>query len=185
MTDTIPTPEFSRPVAIDKIDRRGIVRTIEADAAEREALARRFGLVSIERLTATVRLRSVNGGTAIRLDAHVDARVTQPCVVTLEPVPGTVSSDFVLLYTKEAGGDEIELAFEDETVEPLVGSEIDVGEAVAQELPIALDPYPRAPDATVESLDADAAALQEPPEEKQRPFSGLAHARALGPGHED
>ncbi len=190
MTETIPPPEFSRPVGIEKVDRRGLERKIEASAAEREALAKRFGLISVERLAATVRLKAVNGSTAIRLDAHVDAAVTQPCVVTLGPVPAEVSSDFVLLFTRDQGGDEVELAFEDEIVEPLIGDEIDIGEAVAQELGVALDPYPRAPDADLESaglesLDAEADGLREPAEEKGRPFAALARARGSHRERED
>ena len=185
MTDTIPTPEFSRPVGVEKVDRRGVIRNIEADAAEREALARRFDLISIESLAAHVRLKAVRGGSAIRLDAHVDAVVTQRCVVTLGPVPATVSSDFVLLFTTEKEGEEVDLAFEDEIVEPLDGNEIDIGEAVAQELAVALDPYPRAPGASLESLDAEADGLREPAPENERPFSAHVQARGPRPGHED
>lgn len=150
---TSETPEFSRMVAVDRIDRRGLVREIEADAAERAALARRFDLIGIDSFRATVHARSVNGGTAIRLDGHVDAEVTQRCVVTLGPVPETVSSDFVLLFTREEPGTEVDVAFEDEIVEPLEGNEIDIGEAAAQELAVALDPYPRAPGVSLESVD--------------------------------
>ena len=82
---TSPPPEFSRMVAVERIDRRGLTRDIEANEAERVALARRFDLISIESFRASVRLRAVNGGTAIRLDGHVDAAVTQRCVVTLGP----------------------------------------------------------------------------------------------------
>lgn len=146
-------PEFSRPVAVDRIDRRGLIREIEADAAERASLARRFDLLSIESFRATVRVRAVEGGAAFRLDGHVDAEVTQRCVVTLGPVPETVSSDFVLLFRREEPGAEVEVDFEDEIVEPLEGDEIDIGEAAAQELAVALDPYPRAPGASLESLD--------------------------------
>lgn len=148
---TPSTPEFSRLVAVDRIDRRGLTREIEADAGERAALAERFDLISIESFRATVRLRAINGGTAFRLDGHVDAEVTQRCVVTLGPVPETVASDFVLLFTREEPkGEEVDVAFEDEIVEPLEGNEIDVGEAAAQELAVALDPYPRAPGAALE-----------------------------------
>ena len=41
------TPEFSRPVRIDQLARHAQQITIIADAAEREALARRFQLVAL------------------------------------------------------------------------------------------------------------------------------------------
>jgi hypothetical protein len=46
-----------------------------------------------------------------------------------------------------------ELADDEEEVEPVVGGVIDVGEAFAEELGLALDPYPRAAGA---ALDAGA-----------------------------
>jgi len=57
---------------------------------------------------------------------------------------------------------EDEIAFE-----PLVGNAIDAGEAVAQQFSLALPPFPRSPDAT---LDAEA-----PPAEEAGPLAaGLA-----------
>jgi uncharacterized metal-binding protein YceD (DUF177 family) len=212
---TSPPPEFSRMVAVERIDRRGLTRDIEANEAERAALARRFDLISIESFRASVRLRAVNGGTAIRLDGHVDAAVTQRCVVTLGPVPETVSSDFVLLFTREEPGEEVDVAFEDEIVEPLEGSEIDIGEASAQELAVALEPYPRAdgvsletiasPEALAdlesldgpespdrpeslqgpESLDGEEGRLHEAAEPDQRPPSAPPRPRGVTGGRED
>ncbi|MCC7273824.1 MAG: DUF177 domain-containing protein [Alphaproteobacteria bacterium] len=179
-----PVPEFSRPIAVAAIDRRGVNRVIEASEAERRALAARFDLVAVDRLVATVRLRAVNGGTAIRLDARFDADVVQRCVVTLEPVPATVGEDFVLLYSREDGGEEVELAFEDEVVEPLEGDAIDVGEAVAQELAIALDPYPRAPGATVPPLDDATDARHEGTSSQEGAFAALARARGVRRGRD-
>jgi hypothetical protein len=122
-----------------------------------------------------VRLRAVNGGTAIRLDGHVDAAVTQRCVVTLGPVPETVSSDFVLLFTREEPGEEVDVAFEDEIVEPLEGSEIDIGEASAQELAVALEPYPRADGVSLETIASPEALADleslDGPESPDRPES--------------
>ncbi len=68
----------------------------------------------------------------------------QTDVVTLDPVPGHVEDDFSLLF----GGTPDDAAALDpdaELVEPLVDGHIDIGEAVAQQLSLAMDPYPRAP----------------------------------------
>ena len=193
MTANPPAPEFSRLVAVERIDRRGLARTIAADPDERAALARRFGLIAIDSLEASIRLKAVNGGAAIRLDGHIEARVTQRCVVTLEPVPQTVESDFVLLFTREQDGEEVDLAFEDEVVEVLEGSDIDIGEAAAQELSVALDPYPRAASAqlevegltdSVESLDGEAGGLQETAEPEKRPSAQSARPRATRRGRD-
>jgi uncharacterized metal-binding protein YceD (DUF177 family) len=81
----------------------------------------------------------------VRLDASFEANVVQECVVTLDPVPNDVAESFTLFY-----GEAPEGAGEDGIVEPLQGETIDIGEAVAQQLSLALDPYPRAPGAALD-----------------------------------
>ena len=140
-------PEFSRIVAGDRME---AVETLEivADGAERAALARRFGLDSLDALTASVTLTKFGDRRRVRLSANFSADVLQSCVVTLEPAPSRIEDSFVLVYDEDAGGPA-----EAETVvllkgrispEPWSGVVIDVGEAVAEHLALALDPYPRA-----------------------------------------
>ena len=139
-------PEFSRPVDASRLRPGEEDRwEITADAAEREALARRFGLLRLDRLAATVRLRRLAGGL-LRLSAELSADVVQACVVTLEPVASQVADSFSLLYGRPQNeASEVVLSGEAELVEPLDGGAIDIGEATAQQLSLALDPYPRAP----------------------------------------
>jgi hypothetical protein len=64
-------------------------------------------------------------------------------VVTLDPVSAHIVDDTALLFGLEpddAGG----LDPDAEPVEPLDNGNIDIGEAVAQQLSLAIDPYPRA-----------------------------------------
>ena len=49
-------PEFSRLVRVDTLGAEPRTMTIEAEEAERTALARRFGLVAVERLAADAAL---------------------------------------------------------------------------------------------------------------------------------
>jgi uncharacterized metal-binding protein YceD (DUF177 family) len=122
---------------------------IAATEAERAALARRFGLLSLDRLCATVELAR-RGPDMVLLCAAVGAEFVQSCVVTLDPVGGAVSEQFKLLYgppemEEEAGGNiEDEIAFE-----PMLANAIDIGEAVAQQFSLSLPPFPRSPDATL------------------------------------
>jgi len=157
-----PAPEFSRPIAADRIGRDGYQVTIEAGPAERAALTARFGLVSVDALTARCRLRQVAGGM-IELTASFEATVTQLCVVTLEPFPARVADEFTQRYALDPQrlrklADESEL-FDpdaDDPPEALQEGGIDLGEAVAQHLSIALDPFPRAPGVTFEGVgDSD------------------------------
>jgi uncharacterized metal-binding protein YceD (DUF177 family) len=145
-------PEFSRLVPLARLGSQPFCQQIEAAADERERLARRFDLVALDRLTATVSLRRQAGETVL-LEAAFEAGFDQACVVCLGPVAGSVSQVFSLLYGPidddlaeiELGGDEIVL-------EPLTGDAIDIGEAVAQELSLALPEFPRHPDAAIEGL---------------------------------
>lgn len=141
--------EFSRPLPLERLGHGAIEVEVSADARERAALARRFDLMALDRLSAELRVSRDKG--LVRVDGHLDADVTQTCVVSLEPVRSELHEDFVQLYTPDpAAAVAHEVAVEpgeDETPEPLGPEDLDLGEAVAQQLALALDPYPRAPGA--------------------------------------
>ena len=141
-------PEVSRPVRVDTIGPSVRELAVEADEAEREALARRFGLVAIHRLKAEARLS--RAGETVTAEGRLDAAVTQSCVATAAPVEATLDEPFRIEFRTQpevAADEEVEL---DETELDVVfyeGAAIDLGEAVAETLSLALDPWPRAPDA--------------------------------------
>ena len=166
-------PEFSRLVDCAALATGPVRETIEATAAEREVLARRFGLVALTRLGAEVTLAPTTAGQ-VRLDGRLTAHVAQSCVVTLEPVEADIDENFTLYYA-EAGtpaGPSVDLPMDDEAwPEPIEDGRIDVGEAVAQQLALALDPYPRAPGA---SLDPAYRADDAAPPKAPNPFAALA-----------
>ena len=148
-------PEFSRIVAGDRME---AVETLEivADGAERAALARRFGLDSLDALTASVTLTKFGDRRRVRLSANFSADVLQSCVVTLEPAPSRIEDSFVLVYDEDAGGpaeaETVVLLKGQISPAPWSGVVIDVGEAVAEHLALALDPYPRATGADLSAL---------------------------------
>ncbi len=167
MTDV--TPEFSRLVPLTRLGPELFRQRIEATPDEREKLARRFGLLALDRLIAAVELRR-QGSEIVLLEAAFEAEFVQTCVVTLEPVPGTISAHFSLVYgSPEVAEADAARGGEDEAFEPLNGDAIDIGEAVAQELSLTLPVFPRHPDATVDAL-----ASAEPAE---GPFAALARLR--------
>jgi uncharacterized metal-binding protein YceD (DUF177 family) len=144
--------EFSRFADVPRAIGRTSVHRIAADLDERAALAARFALESLDRLEAEVKLEHLPGGL-IRLAASLSAEVVQSCVVTLEPVASAVAEDFTLLFgPPEEAAREVILDGEEETVEPLDGERIDIGEVVAQQLSLALDPFPRAAGAALDPL---------------------------------
>ena len=162
-------PEFSRRVATARLGMEPFQQRIEATAEERARLSRRFELIALYRLAAEVMLRR-QSAVAILLEAEFTADFDQCCTVTLEPVRGTVCDRFSLVYGS-ASKDQPEIAFsEDEPVfEPLNDDSVDIGEAVAQELSLALPLFPRHPEALV-----DEAAVVEPLDER---FAALTRLR--------
>jgi len=142
-------PELSRRVELAKVGALEAIYPISAESREREALARRFELLSLDRLEAEIRLKRVGGGM-IRLTGHFTADVVQACVVSLEPVASALEQDFTVLYGATEPGKTVMVDLETDAAEPFDGDAIDIGEAVAQQLALALDPYPRAPEARLE-----------------------------------
>jgi len=135
---------IARAVVVDPWPSGGIELTLEATPEECRRLAERFDLLRIESLTGHARLERCGEGV-IRLRGRLEAEVVQACVISLEEVRSTVDESFECRFTRP-GAVVADLAW-DQDVEPLAGTELDVGEIFAQQLALALDPYPRAADA--------------------------------------
>jgi uncharacterized metal-binding protein YceD (DUF177 family) len=138
-------PEFSR--LVDRRSLKAAPLTLSADEAEREALARRFGLVAIDRLEAVVSLES--DGEAVAAEGTLRAHVVQSCAVTGDDLAVTIEEPLSLRFVPEAPvtDEEVELAEEELDEIPYSGTAFDLGEAVAQSLALAIDPYATGPNA--------------------------------------
>jgi uncharacterized metal-binding protein YceD (DUF177 family) len=167
-------PEFSRPVRIDTIGEAPRHLQVEAEEVERINLARRFGLVAIDRLAAELALS--RKGEEVAMDGSLSAKVVQTCVATGEPLEAAVEAPFALLFRPQPPAadpdEEIELGEAEMDVVFYEGAAIDVGEAVAETLLLNLDPYPRAPGADAALNEAGVKS-----EEEAGPFGALAGLR--------
>ena len=142
-------PEFERRVPLTTVGTEPYRMAVEADDAERAALAKRFVLVAIDRLSATLELVAVR--STVEAHGHLSAAVVQSCVVTGEPVPAVIDQRFALRFVDQATFDaaslgpdsEVELSDDDCDTVAHDGIALDVGEAVAQTLGLALNPFPR------------------------------------------
>lgn len=154
-------PEFSHIVRAHEVGSPK-QHMLEADAGQRTALATRFILLSLDRLTASLEVKRDTNG--IRITGDVHGAGTQPCVASGEPVPFLVQERIALLLTEATPeGGEIELSSDDLDVEPLAGDIIDLGEITAQALALGLDPYPRLPVSVPGVISEDeAVALRSP-----------------------
>jgi uncharacterized metal-binding protein YceD (DUF177 family) len=138
-------PEFSHRVPVEKLSTHAQQLEIEADAAQRAALAARFDLIAVDRLVG--RLELARRGRGALVEGVLEASVVQRCVVSGEPVPALISEPLQLHFEPQADLEgDIELAPEALDTLPVDDGLIDLGEALAQSLLLALDPYPRASD---------------------------------------
>lgn len=166
------TNEFSRLVSVGSIGPKAQARKIQAGEEERRNLAERLGLIALDDLSATLELSRM-AGDLVRAKGHLIADVVQSCVITLGPVPAHIEADFACNY---AGGGrpeaEVDLdPLSEEEVEALTGEDIDIGETIAQQLAMALDPYPRAPGAVWPDQGQQEAGAAG--KSREKPFAGL------------
>jgi len=136
--------EFAHRLPIDQI-RDGQRMDLTADEGERTAVARRLDLLSLTRFEAHVVLS--REGKNVTAQGRVRAQLDQACVASGDPVPARIDEAFSLRFAPpptvegpepeiELGADELDTVFHD-------GQTIDLGEALADTLGLALDPYPR------------------------------------------
>lgn len=145
--------EFSREIATDSVGDDGLSISIDATPEERLSLAERFDLVSLERLGAEITLTPENNGQWIRLKGTFSALIRQNCVVTLDPlennIDGTLERVFDTTLREEAAAEgDPEEDFEFDGVDPpdpAAEGSIDIGEAVAEQLALEIDLFPRKP----------------------------------------
>jgi uncharacterized metal-binding protein YceD (DUF177 family) len=185
-----PTREFSRRQVIEPWPETGIDVLVIADSTERQALARRFDLLELSSMRGHGRLERLGERGELIFEGWLESEVVRSCVISLEPVPASIRQPIRRRY-RPAIGDEMacaraqptavtDLDDEDDEVERLAGHDIDLGEVFAEELGLALDPYPRAPGATVIEPELSGPYVSVGEAEPSRPFAAL---RALQEKH--
>lgn len=162
------TPEFHHPVSLDRIGSQELTLTIEATPAECAALAVRMKLPAIQALSCVFHLVRESRDKVLTR-GHLRARITQTCVVTLEDFEAPLEDTFQVRFVPSGEeADDIDPDADDEI--PFEGNLIDLGEAAAEQLALALDPYPRMPGATLDDPETEV---------KPHPFAALAGLRRL------
>ena len=166
--------EFSHRVALAEISQRGLTLSLEANPQERDQVAKRLGLVAVAQLAGKFALTREAGGV-VRATGHLQARCTQTCVVSLEPLTRELRKPLRLRFFPrlgtQAGGVHrqdretpkagkktskdgfvlIEDPFAQDEEDALFydSQGLDLGEALVQELALSLDPYPRRENASL------------------------------------
>ncbi|HUC45618.1 MAG TPA: YceD family protein, partial [Hyphomicrobiaceae bacterium] len=145
------------------------------------AVARALGLIACTNLQVHYAIQPMSGGR-YRLSGRFHAEVTQACVVTLDPIGGTLEENFeATFWPREAMPvpESGELTIDDAPEpEPIIAGQIAVGRVVFESLAAALEPYPRKPGAVLDwqpPLAAEAAATT-----ATSPFAVLANLKTKG-----
>lgn len=140
-------PEMRRPLAVAQVRPGGTEVEVRANAAECVALAGRMAIPAVLELSCRFRLSPMPGGV-VAAEGHLVARVVQTCVVTAEDFEAVTEERFRLRFVvagQETNDDDPDS--DDEIA--YTGGTIDLGEATAEQLALALDLYPRKPGAVL------------------------------------
>ncbi|MBS4010343.1 MAG: DUF177 domain-containing protein [Roseovarius sp.] len=174
-------PQNTRAIRVaDLSARRPVTFDIAPDAAEMARIASDLGVLGLRKLRLRGTL-TAEGRADWLLQADLGATVSQPCVVTLEPVQTRIDESVMRRFSPDARldapdpGAEIEMP-EDDTLEPL-DTEIDLARVMIEALSLALPPYPRKDGAELGQLTVAEEGVTPMQDEETKPFAALSGLR--------
>lgn len=165
---------WSVPIAVLQIPDTGLHRDLEADQATRVAMAEVAGLREIISANASLDVTPDRGGR-FHVTGRVRARIGQTCVVTLDPIENDIDEPIDLMFAPpeqipvladlvdEAADSDSEIP---DPPEPIENGFIDLGRLATDALLLAIDPYPRKPDAVFKPVITA-------PDPEDHPFAAL------------
>lgn len=142
-------PLFDAIVRIDKLPAAGRSVSVNADEKTRAAIAAAMKLISVERFVADLSVVPLRGG--LRAQGRLRASITQPSVVSFEPVTQDIDEDVDRVFLPvphghqaPAPGSELFVDLEDDDFpDQIDGPEVDLSALLIETLALAIDPYPR------------------------------------------
>ena len=173
---------IARPVVVSVLPTAGYPVRIEANEAERAALAEAHGLLSVEEFVADLEVRRWRKD-GVCVQGAVHARIVQECIVPLEPVPADLQVGIDAVFVPE--GSRLARPLDDDGAlivdaegpdipEVFEGGEIDAGAIAEEFFELAIDPYPRAPGAELGEIAGED---DEGEADGENPFAKLAGLR--------
>jgi len=140
-------------LAAETVPDSGLEIEICASEAERKALAAQCGLAAVQSLEANVRVTKL-GGERFGVRGALNARVTQICVVTLEPFETGIEAGIGVNFAPSGSLAPATPSTQGDPPDPIVNGQIDLGALAAEFLVLNLDLYPRKPGAVFEDACA-------------------------------
>src|SRR5437868_7983442 len=172
-----PAPEFSRPLDVTRVPPHGSLEKIEAEPAECSALAERFGLSVLHSLKAELQTSRWRG-EGLKLKGRFTVDLEQICVVSLDPFRSTLADEFEGYFLPAGASEGANSALiEEGDAEPFENGIIDMGEAVAEAVALALDPYPKKPGVTFADVIEDEGDEGPDAETGAKPFAELSRLK--------
>jgi uncharacterized metal-binding protein YceD (DUF177 family) len=165
---------WSVPIAVLQIPDTGLHRDLEADQATRTAMAEVAGLREIISANASLDVTPDRDGR-FHVTGRVRARIGQTCVVTLDPIENDIDEPIDLMFAPPEQipvlADLVDEAAESDSEipdppEPIENGFIDLGRLATDALLLAIDPYPRKPDAVFKPVITA-------PDPEDHPFAAL------------
>ena len=140
MKSKVPKLEFSRPLIVDRVPRKGSHEVFVADPKECTALATRLDLPAIHQLKAHLIATPWRGG-GLRVTGGFEADLEQVSIVSLEAFRMTHKFEVERFFLPP----KIAIDGVEEDADTIENGEVDLGEMIAETLALELDPYPRRP----------------------------------------
>ncbi len=175
--DDMKSHPFSRPFQVEMRREYPCNVDLTANPEEFVAIAEMLEIPGIAGMKARLTINQ-EPGLRFRVTGSVGARVTQICVVTLDPFEADVNEPVDIAFAappiesrKGAPPREIVVASDDEDPpEPIINGRIDLGAVACEFLALGLDPYPRKPGVAFAEMSL-------PRQEKSSPFKVLRTLR--------
>ncbi len=161
-----PELEFSRPIEVARIPKLGSHEKLNADAKECAALAKRLEVPAIYALAAELKAKPWRGG-GVKVAGQLTVDLDQESVVSLDIFRSTYVYQVERYFLNVPPSADLE---SDEDIDPIENGVIDLGEMVAETLALELDPYPRRPGESFQSVEIEDVPIEP---EKPNPFNVL------------
>lgn len=175
---------FDATLRVDNLPAAGKVLAIDAGPDDLARLAALMQVSSVDSFAAQITVEKFRGG--VRAVGDLQARVTQPCIVTFEPVVQEISEPVDRIFLPDpdiasdsAPGSEVFVDLEgDDIPDHLSGPELDLAPLLLEVLGLAIDLYPRAPGAELPEGADDG------DDDSLNPFAALKSLKAGSDGAE-
>ncbi|MFC5386378.1 YceD family protein [Aquamicrobium segne] len=172
MNDADEKSPVSFEVHVARLPQKGLPVLIEADAVQKEALAKAHGLLAVEAYRAKLLVTPWNRN-GVKISGQVVADVSQACVVTLDPIAAHINEAVEGLFLPagsklasfdragfgrasfDQNGEMLLDAEGPDSPEIFSGDTIDAGALTEEFFSLAIDPYPRKSGAVLDTSSLD------------------------------